>query len=142
LKKILEAVSARVFGTSFAASAIPGFIMVDGYDAIMAPGFEVILTQARSLGLATALGVRSCLGMKGSDGMHYRQIVENVGTKVFVGPMADDLEGLALAGCLFGSCGDLVRKEDLANQAEDRFSAFSFGEAVRGRIVQGLISGE
>lgn len=146
----LEGKTKEVTGALPSASKTPGIIVVDEYAAIMMPGFEVILTQARSLGFMAIIASQDYSGMKGKDAKSCDQIVENTKIKLFM-TMASAKETWDLAKSLFGSMNveeidlnnpedrgtikniDKVNQYDLMSQIEGEFHAFYKGDLIRGR---------
>lgn len=59
----LEGRSSEVADDSPTSSDTPGIIIVDEYAAIMMPGFEIILTQARSLGFMAIIASQDYSGI-------------------------------------------------------------------------------
>lgn len=145
----LEGKTKEITGALPSASKVPGIIIVDEYAAIMMPGFEVILTQARSLGFMAIIASQDYSGMKGKDAKSCDQIVENTKIKLFM-TMASAKETWDLAKSLFGTTNveevnlnnpedrgtikniDKVNQFDLMNQTEGEFHAFYKGLLIRG----------
>lgn len=145
----LEGKTKEVTGALPSASNVPGIIIVDEYAAIMMPGFEIILTQARSLGFMAIIASQDYSGMKGKDAKSCDQIVENTKIKLFM-TMASARETWDLAKSLFGSISveevnlrepgergtirnmDKVNQYDLMSQIEGEFHAFYKGDLIRG----------
>ena len=145
----LEGKTKEVTGALPSASKTPGIIVVDEYAAIMMPGFEIILTQARSLGFMAIIASQDYSGMKGKDAKSCDQIVENTKIKLFM-TMASAKETWDLAKSLFGSINveeanleeperrgairniSRVQEFDLMSQIEGEFHAFYKGELIRG----------
>jgi intracellular multiplication protein IcmO len=66
----------------------PFLIIVDEYAAIVTPGFEMILTQGRGLGLAAIIASQDYAGLLEADRKGAQQIVANTNLKIFM-KMAD-----------------------------------------------------
>lgn len=144
-----EGKTREITGALPSASKVPGIIIVDEYAAIMMPGFEVILTQARSLGFMAIIASQDYSGMKGKDAKSCDQIVENTKIKLFM-TMASAKETWDLAKALFGEINveeknlqdperrgtirtiNKVNPKDLMDQIEGEFHAFYKGVLIRG----------
>ena len=145
----IEGKTQEVTGALPSASRTPGIIIVDEYAAIMMPGFEIILTQARSLGFMAIIASQDYSGMKGKDPKSCDQIVENTKIKLFM-TMASAKETWDLAKSLFGSVNveevdlrkpeergtirsiEKVQAHDFMSQIEGEFHAFYKGDLIRG----------
>jgi intracellular multiplication protein IcmO len=68
----------------------PFLSIVDEYAAIVTPGFEMLLTQGRGLGLATVVASQDFAGLVEADRKGAQQIVANTTTKIFM--KSDDPE--------------------------------------------------
>ena len=62
----------------------PFLTIVDEYAAITTPGFEILLTQGRGLGMATIVASQDYAGMVEADKKGSQQISANTNTKVFM----------------------------------------------------------
>lgn len=145
----LEGKTKEVTGSLPSAANTPGIIVVDEYAAIMMPGFEIILTQARSLGFMAIIASQDYGGMEGKDAKSCKQIIENTKFKAFM-TMASAKETWDLAKSLFGDISveevDLKNPEDrgtirniskvqpydLMSQIEGEFHGFYKGDLIRG----------
>ena len=145
----LEGATREVMAARPSSSKTPGIIIVDEYAAIMMPGFEVILTQARSLGFMAIIASQDYSGMKGKDAKSCDQIIENTAVKLFM-KMASAGETWDLVKKLFGQINveevnltrpdergsikiiDKVTQYDLMEQREGEFHAFWGGGLIRG----------
>jgi intracellular multiplication protein IcmO len=144
----LEGGTKEITGALPSASAVPGIIVVDEYAAIMMPGFEIILTQARSLGFMAIIASQDYSGMKGKDAKSCDQIVENTAVKLFM-KIASAKETWDLAKSLFGEVNveevnpndkdhsairsvAKITQNDMMNQIEGEYHAFYRGNLVRG----------
>jgi intracellular multiplication protein IcmO len=68
----------------------PFLSVVDEYAAIVTPGFEMLLTQGRGLGLATVVASQDYAGLIEADRKGAQQIVANTTMKIFM--KSDDPE--------------------------------------------------
>lgn len=145
----LEGSTREVMGARSSSARTPGIIVVDEYAAIMMPGFEIILTQARSLGFMAVIASQDYGGMKGKDAKSCDQIIENTAVKLFM-RMASAGETWDLIKKLFGQVNveeinltrpgergsikvtDKVTQYDLMEQREGEFHAFFGGDLIRG----------
>jgi len=57
---------------------------VDEYAAIVTPGFEVVLTQGRGLGIAAIVASQDYAGILEADKKGAQQMVANTSIKVFM----------------------------------------------------------
>ncbi|MDR2198135.1 MAG: TraM recognition domain-containing protein [Deltaproteobacteria bacterium] len=62
----------------------PFLSVVDEYSAIVTPGFEMLLTQGRGLGMATIVASQDYAGIVEADPKGAQQIVANTNVKVFM----------------------------------------------------------
>ncbi|MDR3204079.1 MAG: TraM recognition domain-containing protein [Deltaproteobacteria bacterium] len=62
----------------------PFLSIIDEYAAIVTPGFEMLLTQGRSLGLATVIASQDYAGLIEADRKGTQQIVANTALKIFM----------------------------------------------------------
>ncbi|MDR2460830.1 MAG: TraM recognition domain-containing protein [Deltaproteobacteria bacterium] len=62
----------------------PFLNIVDEYAAIVTPGFEILLTQGRSLGMATIVASQDYAGIVEADPKGAQQIIANTNVKVFM----------------------------------------------------------
>lgn len=113
-----------------ASSKTPSIIIADEYAAIMMPDFEVILTQARSLGLMVIIASQDYSGMKGKDSKACDKIVENMATKLFM-KTSSDQETWDLAKSLTEEANKIAQG-DLMSQIEGEFHAINKGDVIRG----------
>ena len=73
----------------------PYLCIVDEYAAIVTPGFEVVLTQGRGLGIAAIVASQDYAGILEADKKGAQQMVANTSIKVFM--KMQDAEKLAAA---------------------------------------------
>ncbi|MDR1165821.1 MAG: TraM recognition domain-containing protein [Deltaproteobacteria bacterium] len=62
----------------------PFLSVVDEYAAIVTPGFEILLTQGRGLGMATVVASQDYAGLVEADPKGAQQIVANTNLKIFM----------------------------------------------------------
>jgi intracellular multiplication protein IcmO len=77
-KKILGSLPIHFIGSG------PFLAIIDEYAAIVTPGFEMILTQGRGLGIATIIGSQDYAGLLEADRKGSQQIVANTNLKIFM----------------------------------------------------------
>jgi intracellular multiplication protein IcmO len=77
-KEVLGALPVHFQGTG------PFLNIVDEYAAIVTPGFEILLTQGRGLGMATVVASQDYAGIVEADTKGAQQIVANTNVKVFM----------------------------------------------------------
>ena len=92
----------------------PYLCIVDEYAAIVTPGFEVVLTQGRGLGIAAIVASQDYAGIFKADEKGAQQMVANTSIKAFMPP---DIEAVDI-GIKFGSTW--VPGEVLADFIEER----------------------
>ena len=62
----------------------PYLCIVDEYAAIVTPGFEVVLTQGRGLGIAAIVASQDYAGIMEADKKGAQQMVANTSIKIFM----------------------------------------------------------
>ncbi|MDR1577162.1 MAG: type IV secretion system DNA-binding domain-containing protein [Deltaproteobacteria bacterium] len=77
-KNILGSLPIHFFGSG------PFMAIVDEYAAIVTPGFEMILTQGRGLGVSTVIASQDYAGLVEADRKGAQQIVANTNLKIFM----------------------------------------------------------
>jgi len=75
---------ADVLGALPTESRAPFGIIVDEYAAIETPGFEILLTQGRGLGMAVIVASQDMAGIKRASEAAAEQIVSNCKVKIFM----------------------------------------------------------
>ena len=100
----------------------PFLTIVDEYAAITTPGFEILLTQGRGLGMATIVASQDYAGLVEADKKGTQQIVGNTNTKSFM--KVEDPETYELIRKLTGTA-NLVTMEgwNFEDQYKDNFKA-------------------
>jgi intracellular multiplication protein IcmO len=78
----------------------PFVVTVDEYAAIVTPGFEIVLTQGRGLGIAAIIASQDYPGMLEADRKGTQQMVANTALKIFM--KIDDKSTKELAHSLTG----------------------------------------
>lgn len=146
----IEGRTIDVLETLPSSSNVPSIIIVDEYAAIMMPGFEIVLTQARSLGFMAVIASQDYAGLKGKDAKSCDQIMENTAVKIFM-KIASAKETWDFIRSLYGRVTveevapsakeyssphvthtDRVHLNDLMQQIEGEFHAFYGGSLIRG----------
>jgi intracellular multiplication protein IcmO len=77
-KDVLGSLAVHFQGTG------PFLSIVDEYAAIVTPGFEMLLTQGRGLGLASVIASQDYAGLLEADRKGTQQIVANTTMKIFM----------------------------------------------------------
>jgi intracellular multiplication protein IcmO len=77
-RDVLGALPVHFMGTG------PFMSVVDEYAAIVTPGFEMLLTQGRGLGMATVVASQDYAGLLEADRKGAQQIVANTNLKIFM----------------------------------------------------------
>ena len=75
---VLEALPTDAIGIG------PYLCIVDEYAAIVTPGFEVVLTQGRGLGIAAIVASQDYAGIMEADKKGAQQMVANTSIKIFM----------------------------------------------------------
>ena len=75
---VLEALPTDAIGIG------PYLCIVDEYAAIVTPGFEVVLTQGRGLGIAATVASQDYAGILEADQKGAQQMVANTSIKIFM----------------------------------------------------------
>ena len=75
---VLEALPTDAIGIG------PYLCIVDEYAAIVTPGFEVVLTQGRGLGIAAIVASQDYAGILEADKKGAQQMVANTAVKIFM----------------------------------------------------------
>lgn len=91
----------KVLGSLPTACSIPFGITVDEFGAIAMPGFEIVLTQGRGLGIAATIANQDWAGMMRASKEVAGQMLSNTKLK-FIMTCVDPLETRDLAEKLFG----------------------------------------
>ncbi|MBQ7618157.1 MAG: TraM recognition domain-containing protein, partial [Desulfovibrio sp.] len=151
----------EVLGSLPTEAAVPFGSVVDEYAAIETPGFEILLTQGRGLGMAVIVASQDFAGIKRASAAAAEQIVSNCKTKLFMtteDPLTttDLVQKLAGKGYVLKSSGFSVDKQqggqsysdngqvsadsllrvdfrDLQKQVEGEVTISFKGEIIRGQ---------
>ncbi|MCR4667198.1 MAG: TraM recognition domain-containing protein [Desulfovibrio sp.] len=150
-----------VLGALPTASPVPFGVIVDEYAAIETPGFEILLTQGRGLGMAVIVASQDFAGIRRASEAAAEQIVSNSKIKLFMTTedprqTAELVQKLAGQGYVLKSSGFAVDREhggstyhdscqvnserlervdfrDLQKQTEGEVTISFKGEIIRGR---------
>lgn len=150
-----------VLGALPTESRAPYGIIVDEYAAIETPGFEILLTQGRGLGMAVIVASQDMAGIKRASEAAAEQIVSNCKVKVFMttedpNQTFDLIQKLGGESYVLQSNGFSINKEnagtnyhdnlavsaqkmhrvdfrDMQKQIEGECTIFFKGELVRGK---------
>lgn len=147
-----------VLGSLPTDARTPFGVIVDEYAAIETPGFEILLTQGRGLGIAVMVASQDFAGIKRASEEAAEQIVSNCKVKIFMCQEDPNqtfqlIRSIAGRGLVMQSGGfsrgsgesyadrpdaslqelDRVSFRDLQKQVEGQITAFFKGEMVRGR---------
>ncbi len=159
LGDVVQGRLADVLGALPTDARTPFGVIVDEYAAIETPGFEILLTQGRGLGIACVVASQDFAGIKRASPEAAEQIVANCKLKIFM-CLEDPSQTFALIRSLAGSGFTLEASEwkgspgstayadtlgakaclrsrvdfrDLQKQVEGQMTAFFKGEMIRGR---------
>lgn len=149
---------ADVLGSLPTDARSPFGIIVDEYAAIETPGFEILLTQGRGLGMAVMVASQDFAGIRRASEAAAEQIVSNCKVKIFMCQEDPNqtfrlIQSIAGKGLVMQSGGfsrgagesyadkpdaslqamERVSFRDLQKQVEGQITAFFKGEMIRGR---------
>lgn len=139
----------------------PFGVIVDEYAAIETPGFEILLTQGRGLGIAVMVASQDFAGIKRASEAAAEQIVSNCKVKIFMcqedpRQTFDLIKAIAGESLVYKTSGYGIDKQnngtryldnqsvslermsrvdfrDLQKQVEGQITAFFKGEMIRGK---------
>ena len=116
-----------VLGALSTASKTPFGIIVDEYAAIETPGFEILLTQGRGLGMAVIVASQDYGGIKRASEGAAKQIISNCKVKIFMTMEDPDdtfnlIKALAGDGFVLRGTGFSVNKETSSSAYNDNLS--------------------
>ncbi|MBO4369109.1 MAG: TraM recognition domain-containing protein, partial [Desulfovibrio sp.] len=120
----LEGKVADVLGSLPTEAPVPFGVIVDEYAAIETPGFEILLTQGRGLGMACIVASQDFAGIKRASEAAAEQIVSNSKIKMFMTTedprqTADLVKNLAGQGYVLKSSGFSVDKKSQSHAYYD-----------------------
>ncbi len=159
LGDVVQGRLADVLGALPTDARTPFGVIVDEYAAIETPGFEILLTQGRGLGIACVVASQDFAGIKRASPEAAEQIVANCKLKLFMcledpSQTYELIRSLAGSGFTFEASGwkgepgstayadtlgakaamrPRVDFRDLQKQVEGQMTAFFKGEMIRGR---------
>ena len=138
---VLEALPTDAIGIG------PYLCIVDEYAAIVTPGFEVVLTQGRGLGIAAIVASQDYAGILEADKKGAQQMVANTSVKVFM-KMQDAektwelIRGQAGQTTVIRSTGFSVDRERGGAYADTLSTSVDREDRVELRDLQEQIEGE
>ncbi|MDR1856865.1 MAG: TraM recognition domain-containing protein [Desulfovibrio sp.] len=158
----IQGTVSQVLGGLPTDARTPFGIVVDEYAAIETPGFEILLTQGRGLGMAVTVASQDYAGITRANAAAAEQIVSNTKVKLFMtcedprqtydliknlagealimqsqGFAADRRHGDATLRDTMGASVHRVSRvdfRDLQRQVEGQFHVFFKGSLIRGRV--------
>lgn len=116
----------EITGSMPSASDFPGIVIVDEYPMVMTTGFEVVLTQSRSLGFAVIIGAQDHAVMQMWGPKACEQIVANTASKLFMRVV--DKSSWEFIKSQLENC----EPKDFMNQNEGEFRLVFRGKAYKG----------
>lgn len=125
----------------------PYLCIVDEYAAIVTPGFEVVLTQGRGLGIAAIVASQDYAGILEADQKGAQQMVANTSIKIFM-KMQDAektwnlIRGLAGQTTVIRSTGYRVREDRGSGYLDTQDTTVDKEDRVELRDLQQQIEGE
>ena len=125
----------------------PYLCIVDEYAAIVTPGFEVVLTQGRGLGIAAIVASQDYAGILEADKKGAQQMVANTSIKIFM-KMQDAektwelIRGQAGQGTVVRSSGFSVNDKSGSTYADTLNTTIEKEDRVDLRDLQEQIEGE
>lgn len=138
---VLEALPTNAIGIG------PYLCIVDEYAAIVTPGFEVVLTQGRGLGIAAIVASQDYAGILEADKKGAQQMVANTSIKIFM-KMQDAektwelIRGQAGQGTVVRSSGFSVNDKSGSTYADTMNTTIEKEDRVDLRDLQEQIEGE
>ncbi|WP_296303759.1 TraM recognition domain-containing protein [uncultured Desulfovibrio sp.] len=125
----------------------PYLCIVDEYAAIVTPGFEVVLTQGRGLGIAAIVASQDYAGIFEADQKGAQQMVANTSIKVFMKMQDaektwDLIRGQAGQTTVIRSTGYRVREDRGSGYLDTQDTAVDNEDRVALRDLQEQIEGE
>ncbi|EGW43806.1 TraM recognition domain-containing protein [Bilophila wadsworthia] len=138
---VLEALPTNAIGIG------PYLCIVDEYAAIVTPGFEVVLTQGRGLGIAAIVASQDYAGILEADKKGAQQMVANTSIKIFM-KMQDAektwelIRGQAGQGTVVRSSGFSVNDKSGSTYADTMNTTIEKEDRVELRDLQEQIEGE
>ena len=138
---VLEALPTDAIGIG------PYLCIVDEYAAIVTPGFEVVLTQGRGLGIAAIVASQDYAGILEADKKGAQQMVANTSIKIFM-KMQDAektwelIRGQAGQGTVVRSSGFTVNDKSGSTYADTMNTTVEKEDRVDLRDLQEQIEGE
>ena len=138
---VLEALPTNAIGIG------PDLCIVDEYAAIVTPGFEVVLTQGRGLGIAAIVASQDYAGILEADKKGAQQMVANTSIKIFM-KMQDAektwelIRGQAGQGTVVRSSGFSVNDKSGSTYADTMNTTIEKEDRVELRDLQEQIEGE
>ena len=138
---VLEALPTNAIGIG------PYLCIVDEYAAIVTPGFEVVLTQGRGLGIAAIVASQDYAGILEADKKGAQQMVANTSIKIFM-KMQDAektwelLREQAGQGTVVRSSGFSVNDKSGSTYADTMNTTIEKEDRVELRDLQEQIEGE
>ena len=126
----------------------PYLCIVDEYAAIVTPGFEVVLTQGRGLGIAAIVASQDYAGIEEADRKGAQQMVANTSIKIFMKMQDaqktwDLVRGLAGQSTVVRTTGYSVdEKNDSTDYKDTMATTVEKEDRVELRDLQEQIEGE
>lgn len=125
----------------------PYLCIVDEYAAIVTPGFEVVLTQGRGLGIAAIVASQDYAGILEADQKGAQQMVANTALKIFMKMQDaektwDLIRGLAGQTTVIRSTGYRVREDRGSGYLDTQDTTVDKEDRVELRDLQQQIEGE
>lgn len=125
----------------------PYLCIVDEYAAIVTPGFEVVLTQGRGLGIAAIVASQDYAGILEADQKGAQQMVANTSIKIFMKMQDaektwDLIRGQAGQTTVIRSTGYRVREDRGSGYLDTQDTAVDKEDRVELRDLQEQIEGE
>ena len=125
----------------------PYLCIVDEYAAIVTPGFEVVLTQGRGLGIAAIVASQDYAGILEADQKGAQQMVANTSIKIFMKMQDaektwDLIRGQAGQTTVIRTTGYRVREDRGSGYLDTQDTAVDKEDRVELRDLQEQIEGE
>ncbi len=142
VKDVLESLPTQSCGIG------PFLVIVDEYAAIVTPGFEIVLTQGRGLGIAAIVASQDYAGILEADKKGAQQMVANTTIKIFMKLQDSEktfelAKGLAGQSTIIRTSGfSIEKREELASYRDSLQTTIEKEDRIHLRDLQEQIQGE
>ncbi len=140
-KDVLESLPTQSCGIG------PFLVIVDEYAAIVTPGFEIVLTQGRGLGIAAIMASQDYAGILEADKKGAQQMVANTTIKIFMKLQDSEktfelAKGLAGQSTIIRTSGYSIEKKEFSTYKDSLNTTIDKEDRIHLRDLQEQIQGE